>query len=206
MMRLSQAAKKLNVGTITIIEILSSKGHRIDNNPNAKLSFDLLEVLSKELHSPELLGDMGGVSTSGSSAETSSPTQPNDEILYFREEPVEPEIIKIEHNLQGPKVLGKIDLNSKGPAKIIPIDANPEVKKEAPKFEPIPELVVETSVDKTEPVIITPVAAEEKPAPIEEVKHIEISKPVEEVKEVDLAKEESKSESIAELPKVELKL
>ena len=60
MMRLSQAAKKLNVGTITIIEILSSKGHRIDNNPNAKLSFDLLEVLSKELHSPELLGDMGG--------------------------------------------------------------------------------------------------------------------------------------------------
>jgi translation initiation factor IF-2 len=206
MMRLSQAAKKLNVGTITIIEILSSKGHRIDNNPNAKLSFDLLEVLSKELHSPELLGDMGGVSTSGSSAETSSPTQSNDEILYFREEPVEPEIIKIEHNLQGPKVLGKIDLNSKGPAKIVPTDAIPEVKQEAPKLEPIPKLVVETSVDKTEPVIITPVTAEEKPAPIEEVKHIEISKPVEEVKEVDLAKEESKSESIAELPKVELKL
>lgn len=205
MMRLSQAAKKLNVGTITIIEILSSKGHRIDNNPNAKLSFDLLEVLSKELHSPELLGDMGGVSTSGSSAETSSPTQSNDEILYFREEPVEPEIIKIEHNLQGPKVLGKIDLNSKGPAKIVPIDAIPEVKQEAPKLEPIPKLVVETSLDKTEPVIITPVAAEEKPAPIEEVKHIEISKPVEEVKEVALAKEEPKSESIAELPKVESK-
>jgi translation initiation factor IF-2 len=205
MMRLSQAAKKLNVGTITIIEILSSKGHRIDNNPNAKLSFDLLEVLSKELHSPELLGDMGGVSTSGSSAETSSPTQSNDEILYFREEPVEPEIIKIEHNLQGPKVLGKIDLNSKGPAKIVPIDAIPEVKQEAPKLEPIPKLVVETSVDKTEPVIITPVAAEEKPAPIEEVKHIEISKPVEEVKEVALEKEEPKSESIAELPKVESK-
>jgi translation initiation factor IF-2 len=205
MMRLSQAAKKLNVGTITIIEILSSKGHRIDNNPNAKLSFDLLEVLSKELHSPELLGDMGGVSTSGSSAETSSPTQSNDEILYFREEPVEPEIIKIEHNLQGPKVLGKIDLNSKGPAKIVPTDAIPEVKQEAPKLEPIPKLVVETSVDKTEPVIITPVTAEEKPAPIEEVKHIEISKPVEEVKEVALAKEEPKSESIAELPKVESK-
>jgi len=205
MMRHSQAAKKLNVGTITIIEILSSKGHRIDNNPNAKLSFDLLEVLSKELHSPELLGDMGGVSTSGSSAETSSPTQSNDEILYFREEPVEPEIIKIEHNLQGPKVLGKIDLNSKGPAKIVPIDAIPEVKQEAPKLEPIPKLVVETSLDKTEPVIITPVAAEEKPAPIEEVKHIEISKPVEEVKEVALAKEEPKSESIAELPKVESK-
>jgi translation initiation factor IF-2 len=54
-------------------------------------------------------------------------------------------------------------------------------------------------------VIITPVAAEEKPAPIEEVKHIEISKPVEEVKEVALAKEEPKSESIAELPKVESK-
>ena len=106
-MRLSQAAKKLNVGTITIIEILSSKGHRIDNNPNAKLSFDLLEVLSKELHSPELLGDMGGGSASNSYIDASHASSSNDEILYFREEPAEPEIIKIEHNLQGPTILGK---------------------------------------------------------------------------------------------------
>lgn len=209
MMRLSQAAKKLNVGTITIIEILSSKGHRIDNNPNAKLSFDLLEVLSKELHSPELLGDMGGSSSSASFAETSSPTQSNDEILYFREEPVEPEIIKIEHNLQGPKVLGKIDLNSKGPARIVPVDATPEVEQEAPKPEPIPEPVVVPPVAKPEPAEIAPVVAEEKPASIIEEKTIEPPKPVEVVEEIVLAKEEPKVEPKVEpeveQPKVEVK-
>jgi translation initiation factor IF-2 len=203
MMRLSQAAKKLNVGTITIIEILSSKGHRIDNNPNAKLSFDLLEVLSKELHAPELLREMGGGSTSVSPSESSSPAKTSDEILYFREEPEEPEIIKIEHNLQGPKVLGKIDLNSKGPAKIVPIDFEPEAIKEEPKVETKPEPVIPIVVDK--PVEVAPVIIEEKPAPVVEIKPIEVAKPVEVVPEVVIVKEEPKVEPKVEEQKVEIK-
>jgi translation initiation factor IF-2 len=203
MMRLSQAAKKLNVGTITIIEILSSKGHRIDNNPNAKLSFDLLEVLSKELHAPELLREMGGGSTSVSPSESSSPAKTSDEILYFREEPEEPEIIKIEHNLQGPKVLGKIDLNSKGPAKIVPIDFEPEAIKEEPKVETKPEPVIPIVVDK--PVEVAPVIIEEKPAPVVEIKPIEVAKPVEVVPEVVIVKEEPKVEPKIEEQKVEIK-
>ncbi|MCP9748163.1 translation initiation factor IF-2 [Lacihabitans sp. CS3-21] len=203
MMRLSQAAKKLNVGTITIIEILSSKGHRIDNNPNAKLSFDLLEVLSKELHAPELLREMGGGSTSVSPSESSSPAKTSDEILYFREEPEEPEIIKIEHNLQGPKVLGKIDLNSKGPAKIVPIDFEPEAIKEEPKVETKPEPIIPIVVDK--PVEVAPVIIEEKPAPVVEIKPIEVAKPVEVVPEVVIVKEEPKVEPKVEEQKVEIK-
>ncbi|OYU67061.1 MAG: translation initiation factor IF-2 [Cytophagaceae bacterium BCCC1] len=203
MMRLSQAAKKLNVGTITIIEILSSKGHRIDNNPNAKLSFDLLEVLSKELHAPELLKEMGGGSTSVSPSESSSPAKTSDEILYFREEPEEPEIIKIEHNLQGPKVLGKIDLNSKGPAKIVPIDFEPEAIKEEPKVETKPEPVIPIVVDK--PVEVAPVIIEEKPAPVVEIKPIEVAKPVEVVPEVVIVKKEPKVEPKVEEQKVEIK-
>ncbi len=202
MMRLSQAAKKLNVGTITIIEILSSKGHRIDNNPNAKLSFDLLEVLSKELHAPELLGEMGGSSSSVSSTESSS-KRSSDEILYFREEPEEPEIIKIEHNLQGPKVLGKIDLNSKGPAKIIPVDFEPEAVKEEPKVEPKEKPVI--SVVKEKPVEVVPVIIEEKAAPIVEVKPIEVAKPIEVVPEVVIVKEVPKVEPKVEAPKAEIK-
>ncbi|MCF8323913.1 MAG: translation initiation factor IF-2 [Leadbetterella sp.] len=207
MMRLSQAAKKLNVGTITIIEILSSKGHRIDNNPNAKLSFDLLEVLSKELHAPELLSEMGGGSTSVSPSESSSPAKSSEEILYFREEPEEPEIIKIEHNLQGPKVLGKIDLNSKGPAKIVPIDFEPEAIKEEPKVEIKPEPVIPIVVDK--PVEVVPIIIEEKPAPVVEFKPIEVVKPVEVVPEVVpevvIVKEEPKVEPKVEEQKVEIK-
>ncbi len=206
MMRLSQAAKKLNVGTITIIEILSSKGHRIDNNPNAKLSFDLLEVLSKELQAPELLGEMGGGSSSGSSTENSSSSRSSDEILYFREEPEEPEVIKIERNLQGPTILGKIDLNSKGPAKIVPIDAVPEVIKEEPKIEPIPEPVVVIPQVIEKPVVVAPIIIEEIPAAVVEVKASEAPKPsVEETPEAIVVKEESKVEPVVVLAKVEEK-
>ncbi len=207
MMRLSQAAKKLNVGTITIIEILSSKGHRIDNNPNAKLSFDLLEVLSKELHAPELLREMGGGSTSVPPSESSSPAKTSDEILYFREEPEEPEIIKIEHNLQGPKILGKIDLNSKGPAKIVPIDFKPEVIKEEPKVEPKPEPVIPPAIPivAEKPAEVAPVIIEEKPAPVVEIKPIEVAKPVEVAPEAIIVKEEPKVEPKVE-PKIEPKI
>jgi translation initiation factor IF-2 len=198
MMRLSQAAKKLNVGTITIIEILSSKGHRIDNNPNAKLSFDQLEVLSKELHVPELLGEMGGGSVLPSTTDSSSVTRSNDEILYFREEPAEPEIIKIEHNLQGPKVLGKIDLNSKGPAKIIPVE--PESIKELPKVEIKP-------IIEEKPVVETPKVIE--PEPVKEVvQTVEIPKVTEpevvevkiETPKVELPPVETKQEAVEEKP------
>ena len=211
MMRLSQAAKKLNVGTITIIEILSSKGHRIENNPNAKLSFDLLEVLSKELHAPHLLGEMGGGTTSSTDLSTSAKSS-DDDILYFREEPAQPEMFKIEHNLQGPKVLGKIDLNSKGPAKIIPIESTPapEPVVELPKIdvkpEPLPEKPVEFKVAQVAPIVVTPElipqvkVVEDKPVVIEE-KVVEIAKPVEVVVETTEI-EKSKVQIIAEEPKV----
>jgi translation initiation factor IF-2 len=48
MMRLSQVARKLNVGTSTIIDHLSAKGYEIDNNPNAKITEDMFSILSKE--------------------------------------------------------------------------------------------------------------------------------------------------------------
>lgn len=171
MMRLSQAAKKLNVGIAKVIEILGSAGHRIDNNPNAKLAFDQLEILSRELDAPELLGG----DTPAPVSEPRAPEKSDSDILYFREEPKvetpkveEPEVVKIETTLTGPKVLGKIDLNARGEVKIQPLEepkAPEPVKEEvpvAPEPEPAPE-------PAPAPVI------EEKPAPAEE--------PAEEVKE-----------------------
>jgi translation initiation factor IF-2 len=51
MMRLSQVARKLNVGTSTIIDHLSAKGYEIENNPNAKITMDMYSILSKEYES-----------------------------------------------------------------------------------------------------------------------------------------------------------
>ena len=51
MMRLSQVARNLNVGTSTIIDHLSAKGYEIENNPNAKITMDMYSILSKEYES-----------------------------------------------------------------------------------------------------------------------------------------------------------
>ena len=53
-MRLSQVARKLNIGKNTILEFLESKGHKVDNNPNSKISDEQLELLSKEFASAAL--------------------------------------------------------------------------------------------------------------------------------------------------------
>ncbi len=204
MMRLSQAAKKLNVGTITVIEILSSKGHRIDNNPNAKLTYDLLEVLSKELNAPELLGDEFGAKAV--ETEKSHVHSDDNEIRYFREEPAQPEIIKIEHNLQGPTVLGKIDLDSKKAPVIVPIEETPPpappVVEEVKVVEEVVEVPVIEPVKEEVPVVIV----EEKPSPvvIEKVKE----EPVEVVAEpvVEVVKATEIKPEVAEIVKTPEKI
>lgn len=51
MMRLSQVARKLNVGTSTIADHLSAKGFSIENNPNSKISMEQFNMLMKEFAS-----------------------------------------------------------------------------------------------------------------------------------------------------------
>ncbi len=46
--RLSKAAKEFNVGTATIVEFLSKKGHTIDPNPNTRLTVEAYELVRKE--------------------------------------------------------------------------------------------------------------------------------------------------------------
>jgi translation initiation factor IF-2 len=48
LIRLSQAARKLNVGHNTILDFLAKKGHEVENNPNAKLTPEQFNLLSKE--------------------------------------------------------------------------------------------------------------------------------------------------------------
>jgi translation initiation factor IF-2 len=172
MMRLSQAAKKLNVGTGSIIEILGSKGHKIDSNPNAKLSANQLEILSIELKAPEFFAEFNNPS-SGENPAVYEDRRKSDDILFFRDEPEpepEPEKIKMGNTLEGPKILGKIDLSSKSKPTIVPI-AEALPKKEEIQA-PVQEIKIETPV--------TPVIVPE----IVKVPEIIIETPVVEVKEV----------------------
>ena len=47
-MRLSQAARKLNVGTTTIVAFLVEKGIEVENKPHAKITPDQFKMLAKE--------------------------------------------------------------------------------------------------------------------------------------------------------------
>jgi translation initiation factor IF-2 len=46
--RLSILARELNVGTATIIEFLAKKGYSVENNPNAKVPVECMDILDEE--------------------------------------------------------------------------------------------------------------------------------------------------------------
>ena len=190
-MRLSLAAKKLNVGIVTIVEKLAGKGHRIENNPNAKLNFELLTILSKEYNNNSLLED-GGSPKPVEEVKTTSAG--NSDILYFRQQakieekreaepakPAEPEVIRAESKTQGLTILGKIDLDKKptpppvpAPAPVPPVVVAEPVKE--PVVEPAKPEVVEKPVEvKVEPKV--EVVVEPKPVVIEAPKVVEPQPP-----------------------------
>jgi translation initiation factor IF-2 len=158
--RLSQAARKLNVGKDTILEFLSKKGHEVENNPNAKLTPEQFNLLSKEYASSatEKLEASGltigtkHVENPALEAEKEAKKQAEEEAGLLiknlvakepkkeKEQPKEKEVPKEESKpekvererpvLDGIKVVGKIDLEKKEPKK----------KKEEPKVEVKPEV------------------------------------------------------------------
>ena len=167
--RLSQAARKLNVGKDTILEFLSKKGYEVDNNPNAKLTPDQFALLSKEYASSatekmEASGLTIGtkhVENPVAEAEKEAKKQAEEEAglliknLVAKEakkekEKEEPKVEKVERErpvLDGIKVVGKIDLEKKEPVK---------KKKEEPKVE-------EKPVEEKKAVVEEPKVEEKQP-------------------------------------------
>lgn len=208
-MRLSLAAKKLGVGTATIIEKLTAKGSRVDNNPNTKLNFEQLQILSKEFNNPSLLEE----SVAPKPAEEPKANTGNSDILYFREQPKaetpkvveevkpaepkkEPEIIRA--RVEGLTILGKIDLDKKP----TPPSSEPKKEEEAPKVEQ-PVAVVESKVEKPveQPVVETKVEVVKPEEPKVETPKVETPK-----EEVVAPKVEAPKVEVipAQTPKVEI--
>ncbi|MBU1821169.1 MAG: translation initiation factor IF-2 N-terminal domain-containing protein, partial [Bacteroidetes bacterium] len=208
MMRLNQVARILNVGTSTIIDHLSAKGFKVENNPNTKINAAQIEFLAKDFNSEKLrLSAAPPKPEAVPEAEKREDKRKSDidEILYFRtppaknvekapekpaEKPAESAPEFIETRLPGIKVVGKIDLDARKPV------SSP--KPEAPVFSPKPE-VKEAPVAKEEPV-----RKEEVSTPAEPVK------PVAEKPEPKQEKAEPTpvvpKDSVEEKPKVEPEL
>ncbi len=198
MMRLSLVAKQINVGTSTIVQFLSAKGHKVENNPNTKLNFEQLKMLAKEYRADSLLNSSEG----GQAPTQNAPVQkPADEVaipvskkddglpLYFRDatkEAPKAEVKPITEKAAEPdkivgkaevtfKVLGKVEFDAKGNV-ILPKPAVPE----QPKVEPVTKMETPTPVAEVPtPKVETPVApVVVTPAPkIEEVKAVVVEQP-----------------------------
>ena len=182
-MRLSLVAKQINVGTSTILQFLSAKGHKVDNNPNAKLNFEQLTLLAKEYGANHLLADsepakkpieesVAPVAAPAPAAvvppapepvvekipEPVAVVAPVVEVVVpepVAEKPVEeaPAPVKEEEKQIGLKVLGRIELDKKGN----PVAPKPVEEPKAP-VAPAPEPV---QVEAPAPVVLAAPVVEE---------------------------------------------
>ena len=177
-MRLSLVAKQINVGTSTILQFLSAKGHKVDNNPNAKLNFEQLTLLANEFGANQLLETQEVVKPVEVVAEipVAEPIIEKVPEPIVEEKKPEPAPVVVEAVVEVPpvvevpkveapiveetkeeekpiglKVLGKIELDKKG-HQVAPKPA-PKSVAEVKKSEPIPvdnaeEAIVDKAVEE----------------------------------------------------------
>jgi len=151
--RLSKAAKDLNVGISTIVEFLTDKGIDVDSSPNSKLTGEMYEQLQQEFASDIVLKE--------AAKEVEIKLSKEEEESLAVEEPIaaEPVVENVEiEKPKKPKLLGKIDLDKK-PVKA---EEKEEPKQEEPKVEEPKQEIVEETKPVEEVVEETPVAEEKE--------------------------------------------
>ncbi len=167
MMRLGQIARKLNVGTASIVESLAKKGYDVENNPNSKITLDQVSMLEKEFKSSALEKEEASHLSIGKRHEPLEQELPKPEKVVEptpaaapvakAPEPVVEKIITEAPKLEGIKVLGKVDLDRK-PTPTPPPAPQPKPSPAPKQEEKKPEPVVP-------PAPVAPPAPEPAPAP-----------------------------------------
>ncbi len=164
--RLSKVTKECNVGLQTVVEFLQKKGFGdVEATPNTKISEEQYEMLLKEF-SP----DKGLRSQAAKLSQQRQENKENKKESSRSKQQKKAEMIKVEvEKVEGPKILGHIDLNAPQKAKPAP---KAEPAKETPKQEEVavqekPVTAEKETVQKpeaVETVQAAPKPKEEKPA------------------------------------------
>ena len=201
--RLSKACKDLNVGMSTAVEFLSKKGHKIETDPNLKISDDLYLLLAKEFDKDMALKlESERLSQERQSKEKAEVVAIDGYLQPKAEEKKEPETIRVtisEEQRPQIKAVGHIDLDSdkkpRTPEKAKPVEVE---KKKSVAEEVAPVAAKKESVEKEE----IPAPKQEKPVelPKEEVQQAEKEIIPEKIKEVveSPEKKEDKKDIIVE--------
>lgn len=153
MMRLSQVARKLNVGRSTIVDFLSEKGFQVDSSPNSKITGEQYGMLAKEFAASASEKEEASHLTIGTKHGETLPTSAPEPVAPAKK-PEEEEKILIK------------SVVSEAPAPVAPKPAEP---KAAPAPEPAPKA---EEPKKEEPAEEKPVekAPVPKPEPAPEPK------------------------------------
>jgi translation initiation factor IF-2 len=210
--RLRQVAAEFNLGTSTIVEFLSKKGIEVESSPNTKLSPEAYALLEGEFAASKSLKEASSelakerkprknvtieatISTSNDSemsVEVKTKVEEKAAKEKQEEEPVEKVADKVASD--GPKILGKLDLEPKK-------KAEPVVKEEAKVEETAPQEAVEAEVkedhastDKTLEVKEEKAAEKQELEPTKEEVKEEIKE--EKAPATEEAKEESKGPKV----------
>jgi len=175
LIRLSQAARKLNVGHNTILDFLAKKGFEVENNPNAKLTPEQFNLLSKEFASSatdklEASGLSIGVKHEPSAQEVEKEQarkriEEEERIMIknlgskevkAKEEPKTEKVEREKPKLEGIKVVGKIELEKK------PVVKEEVVAKDEPPVEEKPVLENKPKPEVANPVVEKPAQPEQE--------------------------------------------
>lgn len=196
--KISKVAKDLNVALPTVVDFLRGKNITIDDNPNARIEDDVVDLLVKEFKNDK---DQKTKSEQFSSERMQQREKTKPAAKTVDE-------IKLSSEINKPKILGKIELDKHGnpvkhteTAPVAPAPATEPEAKAAPVVEKKAQKPVE--VEKDETPVAAPVAAPVS-APKEEVKVAEEKK---EVKLPEVKKEvvEAKPAAAAPVTKEEKK-
>lgn len=166
--KISKVAKDLNVALPTVVDFLRSKNITVDDNPNARIEDDVVDILVKEFKSDK---DQKTKSEQFSTERQQQRVKPAS---------AKPEEIKLPSELNKPKILGKIELDRHGnpvrheaAAPQTEAPKAPAEKAAAPAAEPVavppvakaPEIPVTTSKETAPDAAAAPVQSVAKPAP-----------------------------------------
>ncbi len=183
-MRLNKVLREFNISLDRAVEFLSSKGHEVESRPTTKITGEEYQVLFDEFQTDK--------SKKVASKEVGDEKRKEKEELRLAYEKEHEEKLKRENarvikagvKLDGPKTLGKIDLDSKKTVK---------EKKEETKETPVKE-EVKAPVEKE---------TSSKETPVEKEAHVEKETPVKEIsaKETPVKETPAKEIPVKEISK-----
>ena len=213
--RLSKVLKELNISIDRAVDFLEGKGTAVEKNPNSKIDMPTYDILVNEFRSDAKQKQASGEIVINKLSGIKAAEKKEAEEKAAAKKPEVVKTTKIE--LEGPKTVGKIDLDALKPKKeekIVVKQEEKAIEAETPKAQPVkeePKKEVEAPVqeEQSHPRVIGKIdldkinntgktKKEDSPKPKKEVKE----KPAAQAPKAEVKKEEPKKEAVVSTPEV----